>query len=87
MDDMSPADPVSALTPTGQLNDGTSSHEPAMSAPGSQPAQDAVPFRNPEQVGIEAQEYGRTHLVHGDEDGHVARSWNTLSDQRDSWGP
>ena len=69
MEDLSPADPISALTPTGQGSPGSvhSSREAAMTAPGTLPAlSDAEPDRpGPRVEMIDLGDSGR-HLVDGE---------------------
>jgi hypothetical protein len=73
---------------SGQMCDAVSDLSPAMSAPGSLPAQDVSPFRrDPDPAEVHLARHDRTVLVHGARDGAEPGRWDDLSGSREPWEP
>jgi hypothetical protein len=72
-----------SIEAAGQQAGGTSSTEPAMTAPGSPAAQDGV--TDPAKATVEAASGSFRHLVAGDRDGEALGRWTRAGGQE--WGP
>jgi hypothetical protein len=76
-----------SMWPSGQLIDAVSDLSPAMTAPGSAPAQDVSPFRrNPDPAAAHPDRYDGRQLEHGGRDRSDSRAWDDVSGSRQPWG-